>query len=47
MLFKRIEQNLKIKSFLGRSKNAVMMQTWVALTTFFAVLFHNKSQIEP
>jgi putative transposase len=31
LFFKWIKQNLKIKSFLGTSKNAVMTQIWVAL----------------
>jgi len=31
LFFKWIKQNLKIKAFLGTSKNAVMTQIWVAL----------------
>jgi len=31
LFFKWIKQNLKIKAFLGNSKNAVMTQIWVAL----------------
>ena len=31
MFFKWIKQNLKIKAFLGTSKNAVMTQIWIAL----------------
>jgi putative transposase len=31
LFFKWVKQNLKIKSFLGTSKNAVMTQIWVAL----------------
>lgn len=31
LFFKWIKQNLKIKSFLGTSKNAVLAQIWVAL----------------
>jgi hypothetical protein len=31
LFFKWIKQNLKIKSFLGTSKNAVMTQIWVPL----------------
>ena len=31
LFFKWIKQNLKIKSFLGTSKNAVMTQIWIAL----------------
>ncbi|RAP32832.1 hypothetical protein DID80_08470 [Candidatus Marinamargulisbacteria bacterium SCGC AAA071-K20] len=31
LLFKWIKQNLKSKSFLGTSKNAVLFQIWVAI----------------
>ncbi len=31
LFFKWIKQNLKIKAFLGNSKNAVMTQIWIAL----------------
>jgi len=31
LFFKWIKQNLKIKSFLGTSENAVMSQIWVAM----------------
>ncbi len=31
LFFRWIKQNLKIKAFLGKSKNAVMTQIWVAL----------------
>ena len=31
LFFKWIKQNLKIKSFLGTSKNAVMTQIWIAV----------------
>jgi IS4 transposase len=31
LFFKWIKQNLKIKSFLGTSKNAVLTQIWVAM----------------
>ena len=31
LFFKWIKQHLKIKTFLGTSKNAVMTQIWVAL----------------
>ena len=33
LFFKWIKQNLKIKSFPGNSKNAVMTQIWIALCT--------------
>jgi len=31
LFFKWIKQNLKIKTFLGTSKNAVMTQIWIAM----------------
>ncbi len=31
IFFKWIKKNLKIKTFLGTSKNAVMTQIWVAM----------------
>ena len=34
LFFKWIKQNLKIKAFLGTSKNAVMTQIWIALCTY-------------
>lgn len=34
LFFKWIKQNLKIKSFLGTSKNAVMIQIWVAMSCY-------------
>ena len=37
LFFKWIKQNLKIKSFVGTSKNAVMTQIWIALCTYFVV----------
>jgi len=33
LFFKWIKQNLKIKAFIGNSKNAIMTQIWVALCT--------------
>lgn len=42
LFFKWIKQNLKIKSFLGRSENAVKIQIYVALIAFLLLrLFHN------
>ena len=35
LFFKWIKQNLKIKTFLGRSENAVKIQIYVALIAFF------------
>lgn len=34
LFFKWIKQNLKIKSFLGTSKNAVMTQIWTAVCIY-------------
>jgi putative transposase len=53
LFFKWIKQNLKIKSFLGTSRNAVLTQIWVAIITmlllayykFRAKLGYNLSQI--
>ncbi len=33
LFFKWVKQNLKIKSFLGTSKNAILTQIWIALCT--------------
>jgi len=33
LFFKWIKQNLKIKAFIGNSKNAIITQIWVALCT--------------
>jgi hypothetical protein len=41
--FKFIKQNLKIKTFLGVSKNAVLSQVWVALC-YYLLLAYIKSQ---
>ncbi|MDD5285985.1 MAG: transposase [Desulfuromonadaceae bacterium] len=32
IFFKAIKQNLKIKTFVGTSKNALLIQIWTALT---------------
>lgn len=37
--FKWIKQNLKIKSFLGTKKNAVMAQVWVAMCYYLMLAF--------
>lgn len=37
LFFKWIKQNLKIKSFIGQSKNAVMTQVWVAMCTYLLI----------
>jgi len=34
LFFKCIKQNLKIKSFIGTSKNAVMTQVWIAMCAY-------------
>jgi len=39
--FKWIKQNLKIKSFLGTSRNAVLTQVWIALCVYLLVAFLN------
>ena len=33
-LFKYIKQNLKIKSFIGTSRNAVLTQIWIAMCAY-------------
>jgi len=43
LFFKWIKQNLKIKSFLGTSKNAVLSQIWIAMI-FFLLLAYIKFQ---
>lgn len=43
LFFKWIKQNLKIKSFLGTSKNAVLSQIWVAMI-FFLLMCYIKFQ---
>jgi hypothetical protein len=37
LFFKWIKQNLKIKSFIGTTKNAVLTQIWVALCAFLLI----------
>ena len=39
LFFKCIKQNLKIKSFVGTSKNAVMTQIWVAMCAYLLLLW--------
>jgi len=39
LFFKWIKQNLKIKSFVGTSKNAVMTQIWIALCIYLLLSF--------
>ena len=39
LFFKWIKQNLKIKSFDGTTKNAVMTQIWIAMCVFLLLAF--------
>ncbi len=39
LFFKWLKQNLKIKSFIGTSKNAVMTQIWIALCVYLMLAF--------
>ncbi len=39
IFFKQIKQHLKIKSFVGTSKNAVMTQIWTAMITMLLLQF--------
>ncbi|PCJ90143.1 MAG: IS4 family transposase [Porticoccaceae bacterium] len=39
LFFKWIKQNLKIKSFVGTSKNTVMTQIWIALCAYLLLAF--------
>jgi len=39
LFFKWIKQNLKIKSFVGTSKNAVMTQIWIALCLYLLLAY--------
>mgnify|MGYP000020551152 FL=1 len=39
LFFKWIKQNLKIKSFLGTSKNAVLTQVWIAMCAYLLLCF--------
>ena len=39
LFFKWIKQNLKIKTFLGTSKNAVMAQVWVAMIYYLLLSY--------
>jgi putative transposase len=41
LFFKWIKQNLKIKAFVGNSKNAVMSQIYVALITYLLLAYLN------
>ena len=39
LFFKWIKQHLRIKSFLGRSRNAVLTQIWVAMIAYLLLAF--------
>jgi len=39
LFFKWIKQNLKVKTFLGTSKNAVLTQVWIALCVYLLLAF--------
>ena len=39
LFFKWIKQNLKVKSFIGTSKNAVLTQLWVAMCTYLILAY--------
>jgi len=39
LFFKWIKQNLKIKSFLGTSRNAVMTQIWIAMCMYLLLAY--------
>ena len=39
LFFKWVKQNLKIKTFIGTSKNAVMTQIWIALCMYVLLAF--------
>ena len=39
LFFKAIKQNLKLKAFIGRSRNAILTQIWIALIAYLLVSF--------
>ncbi len=39
LFFKWIKQNLKIKSFVGTSKNAVLTQIWIAMCAYLLMAY--------
>ena len=43
LFFKALKQNLKIKAFVGTSRNAVLTQIWVAMTTYLLLAFARHS----
>jgi putative transposase len=44
LFFKTIKQNLKIKRFMGTSRNAVLTQIWIAMIAYLLVSFYKFSQ---
>lgn len=43
LFFKAIKQNLKIKAFVGTSKNAVLTQIWIAMISYLLLAFARHS----
>ncbi len=43
LFFKAIKQNLKIKAFVGLSRNAILTQVWIAMITYLLVAFARHS----
>lgn len=46
LFFKAIKQNLKIKAFVGFSKNAILTQIWIAMITYLLVAYARHSAKE-
>jgi putative transposase len=43
LLFKWLKQNMKIKSFLGTSRNAVITQIWIAICVYLLLAYFKLS----
>jgi IS4 transposase len=43
LFFKAIKQNLKIKIFIGTSKNAILTQIWISIITYLLLAFARHS----
>lgn len=43
LFFKAIKQNLKIKAFVGLSKNAILTQVWIAMITYLLLAYARHS----
>lgn len=43
LFFKAIKQNLKIKAFVGLSRNAILTQIWIAMITYLLLAFARHS----